>query len=87
MHRFGSAWAKVSALVAGMVADADGIADMALLRHGRWSRSSPAVRPVDAGLLSAGVHLGHVRQPDAVATRLLEGLHEHTRCWPGSTAR
>jgi hypothetical protein len=36
---------KVASLVAGMVAGADSIDDMALLRHGAWARSS---RPVAA---------------------------------------
>ena len=63
---------KVSALVAGMVAGADSISDMDVLRHGGMDR-------VFAGLRAAttlGTHLrayrfGHVRQLDAVASRLL----------------
>jgi len=66
---------KVPALVAGMVAGADSISDLDVLRHGGMGR-------VFCGLRAAttlGTHLrayrfGHVRQLDAVASRLLINL-------------
>ena len=70
---------KVSALVAGMVAGADSIDDMALLRHG----AMPTVfdRPYAPSTLGSFLReftFGHVRQLDAVATRFLCGLAERT---------
>ncbi len=74
-----NAGAKVSALVAGMVAGADSIADMALLRHG--AMGTVFARPYAPSTLGSFLReftFGHVRQLDAVATRLLESLGEHT---------
>lgn len=49
---------KVSSLVAGMVAGADSIDDMAVLRHGGIGTvSDDAYAPSDAGIVAAGVHL------------------------------
>ena len=48
---------KVASLVAGMVAGADSIDDMAMLRHGGMGRVFTAVRALDAGVVPAGVHL------------------------------
>ena len=49
---------KVASLVGGMVAGADSIDDMALLRHGGMGRVfARALRPVDAGVVPARVHL------------------------------
>ncbi len=49
---------KVASLVAGMVAGADSIDDMALLRHGGMGRVfDRRVRALDAGVVPAGVHL------------------------------
>ena len=49
---------KVASLVAGMVAGADSIDDMALLRHGGMGRVfDERVRALDAGLVPARVHL------------------------------
>ena len=53
-----NAGAKVTALVAGMVAGADSIEDMALLRHGAMgSLFDRPVRAVDVGFVPAGIHL------------------------------
>jgi len=74
----------VSALVAGMVAAAGSIADMALLRHG--AIGTVFARPYAPSTLGSFLRAftsGHVRQLDAVATRLLEGLHEHSPLLPG----
>ena len=66
---------KVSALVAGMVAGADSIADMAVLRHGGMDRLFSGVRaPTTLGTFLRSLKFGHVRQLDAVAARFLTGL-------------
>ncbi|MGI9092844.1 MAG: IS1380 family transposase [Mycobacteriales bacterium] len=73
------AGAKVSALVAGMVAGADSIADMDLLRHGGMARLFTGVRaPSTLGTFLRAFRFGHVRQLDAVAARVLAGLAQHT---------
>ena len=73
------AGAKVSALVAGMVAGADSIADMALLRHGAMGTVfARPYAPSTLGSFLRAFTFGHVRQLDAVATRLLAGLHDAT---------
>jgi Transposase DDE domain group 1 len=70
--------AKVSALVAGMVAGADSIEDMDLLRHGAMSRLFVGVRaPSTLGTFLRAFTFGHVRQLDAVAARFLAGLARH----------
>jgi hypothetical protein len=66
---------KVPALVAGMVAGADSIADMDLLRHGGMSRLFTGVRtPSTLGTFLRAFTFGHVRQLDAVSSRLLINL-------------
>jgi len=66
---------KVSALVAGMVAGADSIADMAVLRHGGMNKLFAGVRaPTTLGTFLRSLKFGHVRQLDAVASRFLTGL-------------
>src|SRR5437867_2047796 len=66
---------KVSSLVAGMVAGADSIDDMALLRHGGMGRIfTSAYAPSTLGSFLRAFTFGHVRQLDAVATRFLTGL-------------
>jgi len=66
---------KVPALVAGMVAGADSIQDMALLRHGAMDRLFTGARaPSTLGTFLRTFTFGHVRQLDAVASRLLIGL-------------
>lgn len=70
-----AAGAKVTALVAGMVAGADSIADMDLLRHGGMPRLFAGVRaPSTLGTFLRAFRFGHVRQLDAVAARFLAGL-------------
>jgi hypothetical protein len=69
---------KVSALVAGMVAGADSIVDMDLLRHGGMGRLFDGVRaPSTLGTFLRAFRFGHVRQLDAVAARSLAGLAKH----------
>ncbi len=68
---------KVSALVAGMVAGADSIADMAVLRHGGMDRLFSGVRaPTTLGTFLRSLKFGHVRQLDAVAARFLTALNQ-----------
>jgi Transposase DDE domain group 1 len=70
---------KVSSLVAGMVAGADSIDDMALLRHGGMGRVfSHAYAPSTLGSFLRSFTFGHVRQLDAVAARFLTGLADWT---------
>ena len=70
-----AAGVKVTALVAGMVAGADSIADMDLLRHGGMPRVFAGVRaPSTLGTFLRAFTFGHVRQLDAVAARFVAGL-------------
>jgi hypothetical protein len=76
---------KIGSLVAGMVAGADSIDDMALLRHGGMNRMVSGVRaPSTLGTFLRTFTFGHVRQLDAVASRLLIGLARHTPLLPGA---
>jgi hypothetical protein len=70
-----AAGATVSSLVAGMVSGADSIADMDLLRHGGMRRLFTGARaPSTLGTFLRAFRFGHVRQPDAVASRFLAAL-------------
>jgi hypothetical protein len=70
---------KVASLVAGMVAGADSIDDMALLRHGGMGRVfKDAYAPSTLGSFLRSFAFGHVRQLDAVASRFLIGLAGQT---------
>ena len=70
---------KVPALVAGMVAGADSIDDMDLLRHGGMRRVFDEVRaPSTLGTFVRAFTFGHVRQLDSVATSLLVELAQRT---------
>ena len=66
---------KVTSLVAGMVAGADSIDDMALLRHGGMGRVfARPYAPSTLGSFLRAFTFGHVRQLDAVASRFLTRL-------------
>ena len=66
---------KVASLVAGMVAGADSIDDMALLRHGGMGRVfARPYAPSTLGSFLRSFTFGHVRQLDAVASRFLTNL-------------
>ncbi len=66
---------KVASLVAGMVAGADSIEDMVLLRHGGMGKVfTNAYAPSTLGSFLRAFTFGHVRQLDAVAARFLTGL-------------
>ncbi|WP_109474866.1 IS1380 family transposase [Ornithinimicrobium cavernae] len=74
-----NAGAKVAALVAGMVAGADSIDDMALLRHGAMKKVfSGCYAPSTLGSFLRSFTFGHVRQLDAVASRVLVNLASTT---------
>ena len=70
---------KVTSLVAGMVAGADSIDDMALLRHGAMKTVfDRPYAPSTLGSFLREFSFGHVRQLDAVGSRFLTGLCERT---------
>ena len=66
---------KVPAIVAGMIAGADSISDLDVLRHGGMRRIFTGLRAATTlGTHLRGYRFGHVRQLDAVAARLLVRL-------------
>ena len=66
---------KVPALIGGMVAGADSIDDMDLLRHGGMDRLFGGVRaPSTLGTFLRTFTFGHVRQLDSVAATMLAEL-------------
>jgi len=76
---------KIPALVGGMVAGADSIEDMDLLRHGGMSRLFDGVRaPSTLGTFLRTFTFGHVRQLDAVASRWLINLARQSPLLPGA---
>src|SRR3954466_10219249 len=76
---------KVTALLAGMLAGADSIDDMDLLRHGAMDRLFTGARaPSTLGTFLRLFTFGHVRQLDAVAARLLARLAAATPLLPGA---
>jgi hypothetical protein len=80
-----NAAAKALALVGGMIAGADSIDDMDLLRHGGMGRLFTGIRaPSTLGTFLRCLSFGHVRQLDAVAAGLLARLAAHTPVLPGA---
>jgi len=76
---------KVPALVAGMVAGADSIADMDLLRHGGMDRLFVGIRaPSTLGTFLRSFTFGHVRQLDSVAAGFLTNLAASTPLLAGA---
>jgi hypothetical protein len=76
---------KVASLVAGMLAGADSIDDMALLRHGGMGRVfARAYAPSTLGSFLRSFTFGHVRQLDAVASRFLTALGHRAPLLPGA---
>ncbi len=74
-----NAGTKVASLVAGMLAGADSIDDMRLLRHGGMGKLFDRVyAPSTLGSFLRSFTFGHVRQLDAVAARFLTGLAAQT---------
>lgn len=76
---------KVPALVAGMVAGADSIDDMDLLRHGGMDRLFTGIRaPSTLGTFLRAFTFGHVRQLDCVAAAFLTTLARRAPLLPGA---
>jgi len=76
---------KVPALVAGMVAGADSIDDMDLLRQGGMDRLFGGVRaPSTLGTFLRTFTFGHVRQLDSVASVMLSELARRTPLLAGA---
>jgi hypothetical protein len=76
---------KVSALVAGMVAGADSINDLDLLRHGGMGLLFAGIRaPSTLGTFLRSFTFGHVRQLDSVAAAFLTALARRTPLLPGA---
>ena len=74
---------KVTAVVAGMVAGADSIGDLDVLRHGGMPRLFTGVRaPSTLGTFLRAFRFGHVRQLDAVAARFVAGLAQRSPLIP-----
>jgi hypothetical protein len=70
-----NAGVKVASVVAGMVAGADSIDDLSVLRHGGMGRLfSRIYAPSTLGSFLRSFRFGHVRQLDAVAGRFLHEL-------------
>ncbi|PBC51549.1 IS1380 family transposase [Rhodococcus sp. ACPA1] len=70
---------KVGSLVGGMVAGADSIADLAILRHGAMGTVfDRPYAPSTLGSFLRQFTFGHIRQLDAVASRFLGNLAEKT---------
>ena len=66
---------KVASLVAGMVAGADSIDDMAVLRHGGMAKLFCRIyAPSTLGSFLRAFTFGHIRQLDAIASRFLLDL-------------
>lgn len=75
---------KVTSLVGGMVAGADSLDDMALLRHGGMRKLfTGCYAPSTLGSFLRSFTFGHVRQLDAVAARFLSGLAENSAITQG----
>jgi len=75
---------KLVAVVMGMVAGADSISDLDLLRHGGMRRVFDGIRaPSTLGTFLRSFTFGHVRQLDAVAARLLPALTRWAPLLPG----
>jgi hypothetical protein len=76
---------KIPAMVAGMVAGADSIDDMDLLRHGGMDRLFAGIRaPSTLGTFLRSFTFGHVRQLDSVAAAFLIALASSTRLLAGA---
>jgi len=83
--RGANAGLKVSSLVAGMIAGADSIDDMALLRHGGMGRIFHSnYAPSTLGSFLRSFTFGHIRQLDAVASRFLIALAGFARLFTGT---
>ena len=76
---------KVPALIAGMIAGADSIDDMDLLRHGGMDRLFTGIHaPSTFGTFLRTFTFGHVRQLDSIAASLLAELAAQTPLLAGA---
>lgn len=83
-----NAGAKIASLVGGMVAGADSIDDMDQLRHGGMNTLFNRIyAPSTLGSFLRKFAFGHVRQLDAVASRLLINLAGQTPALVPATSR
>ena len=74
-----NATAKTAAVIGGMLAGADSIDDLDLLRHGAMPRLFTGIRaPSTLGTFLRTFTHGHVQQLDAVGARVLAGLARRT---------
>jgi hypothetical protein len=77
--------AKVTSIVAGMVAGADSIDDVDVIRQGALPSLFGGIRaPSTVGTFLRGFTWGNVRQLDAVARATLVGLSHHAPLLPGA---
>ena len=82
-----NAGVKIGSLVAGMVAGADDIDGMGLLRHGALRDTFGGIRaPSTLGSFLRAFTHGNVRQLAAVHRLVLAGLAKHTPLLPGGEA-
>ena len=82
-----NARAKVLALVAGMIAGVDTIDGMGLLRHGGMRRLFTEIRAASTlGTFLRAFTFGHVRQLDAISSRLLPALSRRAPLLAGADA-
>jgi hypothetical protein len=76
---------KIPGLHAGMVVGADSMNDMDPLRHGVMNRLFGGVRaPSTLGTFLRSFTFGHVRQLDAIVSRLLINLAGQAPLLPGA---
>lgn len=80
-----NAGAKITSVVAGMVAGADSIDDLDVIRHGALPELFGGIRaPSTLGTFLRGFTWGNVRQLDAVARETLAGLSRNAPLLPGA---
>ena len=76
---------KITSMVAGMVAGADSIDDLGVIRHGALPELFGGIRaPSTLGTFLRGFTWGNVRQLDAVARETLTGLSRQAPLLPGA---
>jgi hypothetical protein len=80
-----NAGAKITSVVAGMVAGADSIDNLEVIRHGALPEIFGGIRaPSTLGTFLRGFTWGNVRQLDAVARETLTGLSRHAPLLSGA---
>jgi hypothetical protein len=80
-----NAAAKVTSVVAGMMAGGDSIDDLGVIRHEALPGIFDGIRaPSTLGTFLRGFIWGNVRQLDAVARETLTGLSRHAPLLPGA---